>query len=292
MNCSPSVLPQVAVSPCRSGGVQLRRAVAVLAVVVLLGGCRSDNSQVKAGGTAPTGLDGQPLDPNDPTGTGPGATGKKGSTTRGTGSGGTTDGSSGTGGTGGGTTGSTGTGTNPTGPGTTSSAPGQTVEAQLADASNIEPFGGFNESPPPGHGLGDLDLERASGGDASERDALSTAGFSKGYARGWTTQTEDITTIVYQLGSDAKAQAYLKDTIERSIKGNGSATFDVGVTGATGYREQGTDAGGQQYIAWGAVFVRGSRFYEQILRGPREGNTRSEADARALCQRQAQRVGG
>ena len=33
---------------------------------------------------------------------------------------------------------------------------------------------GFAEQPPPGHGLGALDLERASGGDEAERAALAT----------------------------------------------------------------------------------------------------------------------
>jgi hypothetical protein len=179
-----------------------------------------------------------------------------------------------------------------TAPPSTTQAQQQDLDQQLGEAVRITPFAGFAEQQPPANGLGALDLERASGGDASERDALNTAGFRRGYARGWTSKGEDLTTVVYQLGSDAQANAYLQDTVDSSIKGNGSATFDAGVPGATGYREQGTDASGQQYIAWGAVFVRGSRFYEQILRGPREGNTRSESDTRDLCHRQAERVGG
>jgi hypothetical protein len=284
----------------------LRLAALVVAVLVGTAGCGGDGSTTANGGTsttvdggsttvAPVGGTGVPA-----TGGGSGTSGTTGGSRSGRSTGGTGTTAKGSTGTGGGTTGTGGaTGTTAAGPGgpttsppSTTQAQQQDLDAQLGEAVKITPFTGFAEQPPPGNGLGALDMESASGGDPSERDALNTAGFRRGYARGWTNKAEELTTIVYQLGSDAQANAYLQDTIESSIKGNGSATFDVGVNGATGYREQGTDPSGQQYIAWGAVFVRGSRFYEQILRGPREGNTRSEADARDLCRRQAERVGG
>ena len=161
----------------------------------------------------------------------------------------------------------------------------------LAATTAIAPLEGFAELPA-GAGIGPLDLTGASDGDPRERDALSRFGFRDGYARGFVKGAEEIVVTVLRFSSPAQAEAYLQDTIESSLVSNGSFLFPVSVPGATGYREQGAGKGGDPFVTYGALFVRGHRCFEQLVRSPAAGPERTEADAQTLARRQADRVGG
>ena len=161
----------------------------------------------------------------------------------------------------------------------------------LAAATSITPLEGFAEVPA-GPGLGPLDLGSASDGDAREREALSRFRFRDGYARGFAKGGEEMIVTVLRFSSPADAAAYLQDTIESSLVGNGSFLFAVPVAGGTGYREQGAGDDGEPYVTYGALFARGDRCYEQLVRSPAAGPERSESDAQLLARRQADRVGG
>jgi len=174
----------------------------------------------------------------------------------------------------------------------TTVVPPQTASADdLAATTAIPPLDGFTELPA-GTGLGPLDVASASDGDPRERDALGRFRFRDGHARGFVKGGEEIVVTVLRFASPADADAYLQDTIESSLVSNGSFTFMVAVPGATGYREQGAGKDGEPFVTYGAVFARGDRCFEQLVRSPAAGPERSEADAQALARRQADRVGG
>jgi hypothetical protein len=175
---------------------------------------------------------------------------------------------------------------------TTTLVPPVTAPAEdLAAATAIAPLDGFTELTA-GTGIGPLDLAAASDGDPRERDALSRFGFRDGYARGFVNGTEELVVTVLRFTSPSEADAYLQDTVESSLVSNGSFLFPVPVPGATGYREQGAGKDGDPYVTYGALFVRGDRCFEQLVRSPAAGPERSEADVQALARRQADRVGG
>jgi hypothetical protein len=182
-------------------------------------------------------------------------------------------------------------GTSTTVPLPTSTPPATAAADDLAATTAIAPLDGFGELPP-GPGTGALDLAGASGGDARERDALNRFRFRDGYARGFAKGAEEIVVTVLRFSSAADAAAYLQDTVDSSLVSNGSFLFSVPVPGATGYREQGAATSGQPFVTYGALFARGDRCFEQLVRGPATGPERSEADAQALARRQADRVGG
>jgi hypothetical protein len=175
---------------------------------------------------------------------------------------------------------------------TTTLVPPSTAPADdLAATIAIAPLDGFTELAA-GAGVGPLDLAAASDGDPRERDALSRFGFRDGYARGFVNGSEELVVTVLRFASPSEAEAYLEDTVESSLVSNGSFLFPVPVPGATGYREQGAGKDGNPYVAYGALFVRGDRCFEQLVRSPAVGPERSEADVQALARRQADRVGG
>jgi len=174
---------------------------------------------------------------------------------------------------------------------TTLVPPFTVAAADLAGTTAIEPLNGFTEAPA-GPGLGLLDLAGASQGDPRERDALSRFGFVDGHARGFANAGEELVVTVLRFRTAADAGAYLQDTLDSSLVGNGSFLFDVGVPGAAGYREQGADDDGQPFVTYGALFARGDRCFEQTVRSPATGQERTEADAQLLARRQAERVGG
>ena len=161
----------------------------------------------------------------------------------------------------------------------------------LAAATSIPPLEGFVEIPS-GPALGPLDLTSASAGDPRERAALERFRFRDGFSRGFARGSEEMIVTVLRFSSPADADAYLRDTVESSLVGNGSFAFDVPVPGGTGYREQGAGEDGEPYVTYGALFTRGDRCFEQLVRGPAAGPERSEADAHAMARRQADRVGG
>jgi len=161
----------------------------------------------------------------------------------------------------------------------------------LAATTAIVPLDGFSELPS-GSGIGGLDLTGASAGDPRERDALSRFGFRDGHARGFVKGGEEIVVTVLRFTSASEAAAYMQDTVDSSLLSNGSFLFAVPVPGATGYREQGAGKDGEPYVTYGALFTRGERFFEQMVRSPATGPDRSEADAQTLARRQADRVGG
>ena len=170
--------------------------------------------------------------------------------------------------------------------------PPATVAADdLAASTAITPLDGFSEVAA-APGIGPLDLTGAAHGEPRERDALLRFGFRDGHARGFTKDGEEIVVTVLRFGSAAQAGAYLQDTLDSSLSGNGSFLFAVPVPGATGYREQGAGDDGEPFVTYGALFARGDRCYEQLIRSPASGRERSEADAQALARRQAERVGG
>jgi len=161
----------------------------------------------------------------------------------------------------------------------------------LAATTAIPPLEGFAELPA-GAGIGALDLTGASDGDPRERDALTRFHLRDGYARGFVKGGEEIVVSVLRFSTAADATAYLQDTLDSSLVSNGSFLFAVPVPGATGYREQGVGEDGEPYVAYGALFTRGDRCFEQLVRGPAAGPERTEADAQTLARRQADRVGG
>ena len=174
----------------------------------------------------------------------------------------------------------------------TTTGPTVTVPAEdLAATTAIAPLDGFTEVAA-GAGIGPLDLAAASDGDPRERDALSRFRFRDGHARGFVKGGEEIVVTVLRFASPADAAAYLQDTVDSSLVSNGSFLFLVPVPGATGYREQGAAKDGEPYVTYGALFARGDRCFEQLVRSPAAGPERSEADAQALARRQADRVGG
>ncbi len=166
-----------------------------------------------------------------------------------------------------------------------------TPPADLAAATSIPPLEGFTEIPT-GPGVGPLDVGTASDGDAREREALNRFRFLDGYARGFAKGGEEMIVTVLRFGSPADATAYLQDTIESSLVSNGSFLFEVPVPGGTGYREQGAGEDGEPYVTYGALFARGDRCFEQLVRSPAAGPERSEADAQLLARRHADHVGG
>jgi len=181
---------------------------------------------------------------------------------------------------------------------TTSAAPATTLVPpptvaadDLAGGTAITPLEGFTEVAAAPR-LGPLDLAGAAHGEPRERDALLRFGFRDGYARGFTRDGEELVVTVLRFGSAAQAGAYLQDTLDSSLVSNGSFLFAVPVPGATGYREQGAGDDGEPFVTYGALFARGDRCYEQLIRSPASGRERSEADAQALARRQAERVGG
>jgi len=176
-------------------------------------------------------------------------------------------------------------------PPTTLVPPPTVAATDLAGTTAIVPLDGFSEAPA-GPGLGLLDLAGAAQGDPRERDALSRFGFVDGHARGFVNAGEELIVTVLRFRTAADAGAYLQDTLDSSLVGNGSFLFDVGVPGATGYREQGAGDDAQPFVTYGALFARGDRCFEQTLRSPATGQERTEADAQALARRQAERVGG
>jgi hypothetical protein len=161
----------------------------------------------------------------------------------------------------------------------------------LPATTAIAPLDGFTELPA-GAGIGPLDLAAAANGDPRERDALSRFGYRDGHARGFVKGSEELLVTVLRFSSPTGAEAYLRDTIDSSLVSNGSFLFPVPVPGATGYREQGAGKEGDPYVSYGALFVRGDRCFEQLVRSPAAGAERTEADAQALARRQADRVGG
>jgi len=161
----------------------------------------------------------------------------------------------------------------------------------LAATTAIPPLDGFTELPA-GTGIGTLDLAGASADDPRERDALTRFGFQGGHARGFVKGGEELVVAALRFGSAADAEAYLRDTVDSSLVSNGSYLFAVPVPGATGYREQGAGKNGEPFVTYGALFVRGARCFEQLVRSPAAGPERSEADAQTLARRQADRVGG
>jgi len=174
----------------------------------------------------------------------------------------------------------------------TTLVPPATVAADDLPASTaIAPLEGFAEVAA-APGVGPLDLADAAHGEPREREALLRFGFRDGHARGFTNDGEEIVVTVLRFGSAAQAGAYLQDTLDSSLVGNGSFLFAVPVPGATGYREQGAGGDGEPFVTYGALFARGDRCYEQLIRSPASGRERSEADAQALARRQAERVGG
>ncbi len=171
-------------------------------------------------------------------------------------------------------------------------APGPTAPADdLAAATALTPLDGFTELAA-GSGVGPLDLAAASDDDPRERDALTRFGFQAGHARGFVNGGEEIVVSALRFSSPASAAAYLQDTVDSSLVSNGSFLFTVPVPGATGYREQGAGEDGEPYVTYGALFVRGNRCFEQLIRSPASGAERTEADAQALARRQAERIGG
>ena len=174
---------------------------------------------------------------------------------------------------------------------TTLVPPATAAADDLAAATGITPLDGFTEIAS-GPGLGLLDLAAASQGDPRERDALNRFRFRDGHRRGFTKGTEEMLVTVLRFSSPADAQAYLQDTVDSSLVSNGSFLFSVPVPGATGYREQGASQEGEPFVTYGALFTRGDRCYEQLVRSPAAGPERTEADAQALARRQADRVGG
>jgi hypothetical protein len=181
---------------------------------------------------------------------------------------------------------------------TTSAAPATTLVPPATVAADdlpantaIAPLEGFAEVAA-APGIGPLDLAAAAHDEPRERDALLRFGFRDGHARGFTRDGEEIVVTVLRFGSAAQAGAYLQDTLDSSLVGNGSFLFAVPVPGATGYREQGAGEDGEPFVTYGALFARGDRCYEQLIRSPASGRERSEADAQALARRQAERVGG
>ena len=172
-------------------------------------------------------------------------------------------------------------------PGPVATAPAD----DLAAATAIAPLEGFTEVPA-GSGIGPLDTVAASAGDPRERDALTRFHFRDGHARGFVKGGEEIVVTVLRFSSPADAAAYLQDTVDSSLVSNGSFLFTVAVPGATGYREQGAGQDGEPYVTYGALFARGDRCFEQLVRSPATGPERSEADAQFLARRQADRVGG
>lgn len=181
--------------------------------------------------------------------------------------------------------------TTTTAPATTLVPPVTAPPDDLAAATSITPLEGFAEVPA-GPGLGPLDLASASDGDAREREALNRFRFRDGYARGFAKGGEEMIVTVLRFSSPADAAAYLQDTIESSLVSNGSFLFAVPVAGGTGYREQGAADDGEPYVTYGALFARGDRCFEQLVRSPAAGPERSEADAQLMARRQADRVGG
>ena len=174
---------------------------------------------------------------------------------------------------------------------TTLVPPSTAPAGDLAATTAIAPLDGFTELPA-GPGVGPLDVAAASDGDPRERDALNRFRFRDGHARGFVKDGEEIVVTVLRFAAPADAESYLRDTIDSSLVSNGSFLFEVPVAGATGYREQGAGEDGEPYVTYGAVFARGDRCFEQLVRSPATGPERSEADARALARRQADRVGG
>ncbi len=161
----------------------------------------------------------------------------------------------------------------------------------LAAVTSITPLEGFMEIPG-GPGLGPLDLASASGGDPREREALMRFGFRGGFRRGFAKGREEMIVTVMRFSSPADADAYLRDTVESALVGNGSFPFALGVSGGTGYREQGAGEDGEPYVTYGALFTRGDRGFEQLVRSPAAGPERGEVDAQAMARQQADRVGG
>ena len=179
-----------------------------------------------------------------------------------------------------------------TAPTATTLVPPVTVAAgDLAATTAITPLDGFTELPAAA-GIGPLDVAAASHGDPRERDALTRFSFQAGHARGFVKGGEEIVVTVLRFSSEANAAAYLQDTVDSSLVSNGSFLFSVPVPGATGFREQGAGRDGEPYVTYGALFVRGNRCFEQLIRSPAVGPERSEADAHTLARRQAERVGG
>ena len=174
----------------------------------------------------------------------------------------------------------------------TTLVPPVTVAADdLAATTAIAPLDGFTELPS-GPGIGALDLAAASEGDPRERDALNRFRLRDGHARGFVKGGEEIVVTVLRFSTPADAAAYLTDTVDSSLVSNGSFLFSVAVPGATGYREQGAGKDGDPFVTYGALFVRGDRCFEELVRSPATGPARSEADAQTLARRQADRVGG
>ncbi len=174
----------------------------------------------------------------------------------------------------------------------TAEPPPATVRADdLAATTAIPPPDGFTELPA-GSRLGPLDLAAASLGDGREREALTRFRFRDGHARGFVSGGEEVVVTVLRFSSPADAEAYLQDTIDSSLVSNGSFLFTVPVPGATGYREQGAGQDGEPYVTYGALFTRGDRCFEQLVRSPATGPERTEADVQTLARRQADRVGG
>ncbi len=97
---------------------------------------------------------------------------------------------------------------------------------------------------------------------------------------------------VLRFSTTADADAYLRDTVDSALVSNGSFLFGLPVAGGTGYREQGVARDGEPFVTYGALFARGDRCFEQLVRSPAAGPERSEADALTLARRQAERVGG
>ena len=174
---------------------------------------------------------------------------------------------------------------------TTLVPPVTAAAGDLAATTSITPLDGFTEIAS-GPGLGLLDLASASSGDPRERDALTRFRFRDGHRRGFSKGPEELLVTVLRFSSPADAQAYLQDTVDSSLVSNGSFLFAVPVTGGTGYREQGATQEGAPFVTYGALFTRGERFFEQLVRSPAAGPERTEADAQALARRQADRVGG
>ncbi|MEO5679180.1 MAG: hypothetical protein ABIS47_05870 [Acidimicrobiales bacterium] len=176
-------------------------------------------------------------------------------------------------------------------PATTVVPPPTAPPDDLAAVTAIAPLDGFTEIST-GTGLGPLDLTAAADGDGRERDALNRFHFRDGHARGFANGAEELIVTVLRFATPADAKAYLQDTVESSLMGNSSYLFAVPVAGATGYREQGAGVDGEPFVTYGALFSRGDRCYEQLVRSPATGLERSEAEAQGLARRQADRVGG
>lgn len=117
---------------------------------------------------------------------------------------------------------------------------------------------------------GELDLEKAASAEqdtSAEKALLETRHFERGYGRGFTNDTVDVYTAVYDFASDQDASFYLTDGFI-NLHGKGASTYDVPeIAGAKGF-SHGAEDEGVPAIVHGVAFTKGDRFFLAFTRSP------------------------